>query len=55
MDFTTTPDGEYNWIIQGKDQFERFVLLDALPDKTAMSAALVIEKWIGIVSRPWRM
>ena len=55
MDFRTTPDGEYNWIIQGKDPFDRFVLLDPLPDKTALCVAAVIERWIGIIGRPRRM
>jgi hypothetical protein len=44
IDFSTTPDSEYNWIIQGKDPFDRFVLLDLLPDKKALSVAAVIEQ-----------
>ena len=37
MDFSTTPDGKYNWIIQGKDPFSQYVLLEALEDKKASS------------------
>ena len=55
MDFSTTPDGNYNWVIQGKDPFNKFVLLDGLEDKTAMSVAIVVERWMGIIGRPRRM
>ena len=44
MDFSTTPDGNYNWVIQGKDPFNKFVLLDGLEDKTAISIAIVVER-----------
>jgi hypothetical protein len=55
MDFSTTLNGNYNWVIQGKDLFNKFVLLDGLEDKTAMSVAIVVERWMGIISRLRRM
>jgi hypothetical protein len=55
MDFTTTPDGDYNWVMQGKDPFNKYILLEGLPDKTAKSVANVMERWMGIIGRPRRM
>jgi hypothetical protein len=55
IDFSTTPDGKYNWIIQGKDPFSRYVLLDALEDKQASSVADIIKQWIGIIGNPRRL
>ena len=55
MDFNTTLDSNYNWIIQGKDPFSQYVLLEPLEDKKASSIAAIIERWIGIIGRPWRM
>jgi hypothetical protein len=55
MDFSTSLDSEYNWIIQGKDPFDWFVLLDPLPDKRASFVAAVIEQWISIIGRPRRL
>jgi hypothetical protein len=52
MDFSTTLDGNMNWIIQGKDPFNQYVLLDALLDKTAASIANAIRQWIGIIGKP---
>jgi hypothetical protein len=52
MDFSTTPDGLYNWVLQGKDPFNHFVLLAPLKDKTAAAVAEVIEVWIGYFGRP---
>jgi hypothetical protein len=55
MDFSTTQDGIYNWIIQGKDPFSRYVLLDALEDKEASSVADAIKQWMGIIGKPQRL
>jgi hypothetical protein len=44
IDFSTTPDSNMNWIIQEKDPFNKYILLDRLPDKTAKSVAIVIEQ-----------
>jgi hypothetical protein len=55
IDFTTIPDSNYNWVIQGKDPFSKYILLEGLPDKTAKSVANIIECWIGIIGRPWRI
>jgi hypothetical protein len=55
IDFSTTPDSNYNWVIQGKDPFNKFVLLDRLEDKTAISVAIVVEHWMGIIGQLKRM
>jgi hypothetical protein len=55
VDFTTTPDGDMNWIIQGKTPFNKYVLLDGLLDEIAKSVAIMVERWIGIIGRPQRM
>ena len=55
MDFSTTPDGKYNWIMQGKDLFSQYVLLEALEDKKASSTADIIKQWMGIIGKPWRL
>jgi hypothetical protein len=43
IDFTTIPDSDYNWVIQRKDPFNKNILLEGLPDKTAKSVANIIE------------
>jgi hypothetical protein len=55
MDFSTTPDGDYNWVCQLKDQFSRYVSVDELEDKKASSVAAVVERFIGRFGRPRRM
>ena len=55
MDFSTTPDGDYNWICQMKDQFSRYVSVDELEDKKALSVAAVVERFISRFGRPRRM
>ena len=55
MDFRTTPDSDYNWVCQMKDQFSRYITLDELEDKEASSVAAVVERWIGRFGRPRRM
>ena len=55
IDFSTMLDSDYNWVIQGKDPFNKFVVLDGLEDKTAKSVAIVVERWIGVIGRPRRM
>ena len=47
MDFTSTPDQEYNWILQIKDTFSKYVWLIPLLDKRAETVAKAIEVWIG--------
>ena len=43
MDFSTTPDGDYQWVCQMKDQFSRYVTLDALENKEAQSIVALVE------------
>jgi len=47
MDFTSIPDHEYNWILQIKDTFLKYVWLVPLPDKGSETVAEALEIWIG--------
>jgi hypothetical protein len=47
MDFTTTPNGIYHWILQIKDTFSRYIWLIPLTDKEAATVAAALEIWIG--------
>jgi hypothetical protein len=60
MDFTTTLDMsvdgiEYNWILQVKDQFSKFIWLIPLLDKKAKTIAKAVEIWIGQNGRARRL
>jgi transposase InsO family protein len=55
MDFSTLSDGEFKWVIQGKCPFLRYILLDALEDKTAESACVVLKKWFGQIGLPAKL
>jgi hypothetical protein len=39
IDYSTTPDSNYNWVAQVKDYFSYFIWLEALEDKTVLSVA----------------
>ena len=47
MDFTANPDHGFNWILQIKDTFSKFVWLIPLLDKNAETTTKAIEDWIG--------
>ena len=47
MDFTSTPNGIYHWILQIKDTFSKYIWLIPLVDKSAPTVAATIEIWIG--------
>jgi len=55
MDFTTTPDRIYNWILQIKDHFSKFIFLIPLIDKRAATVAEAMEIWIGQNGHPRRL
>jgi hypothetical protein len=50
MDFRTTPEGEYNWIIQGKRSIFS-VCLEALTGKNSSTVAEVIKRWTGVIGK----
>jgi hypothetical protein len=52
IDYSTTPDGNYNWVVQIKDHFSCFIWLEALKDKTALSVANIFSQWIGRNGKP---
>jgi hypothetical protein len=47
MDFKAILDREYNWILQIKDTFSKYIWLILLPNKEAKIVAAAIEVWIG--------
>jgi hypothetical protein len=47
MDFTSTTDGIYYWILQIKDTFSKYIWLIPLVDKRAITVAAALEIWIG--------
>ena len=47
MDFTSIPDHKYNWILQIKDTFSKYVWLILLLDKGSETVAEALEIWIG--------
>ena len=55
MDFTSIPDHEYNWILQIKDTFSKYVWLVPLPDKGSETVAEALEIWIGQNGRARRL
>jgi hypothetical protein len=55
MDFSTTPDGIYNYACQLKCPFSRYTTVDPTEDKTAKSVAAIVERWIGYFGRPRRI
>jgi putative transposase len=52
MDFRTDADGEFEWVMQMKDHFSRFIWLDALEGKDSEEIAAKIEKWMGENGEP---
>jgi hypothetical protein len=55
MDFSTTPDGEYKWILQMKDHFTKMVWLRGLKDKTAAGVCNELEKWMDEHGEPRKL
>ena len=55
MDFSTTPDGDFLWILQLKDHFTKMVWLRALKDKTALSVSVELEKWMDEHGEPRKL
>jgi hypothetical protein len=55
MDFTTSPDSIYNWVLQIKDLFSRHTWLIPLENKEAATVAAAIEIWIGQNGRARRL
>jgi hypothetical protein len=43
MDFRSIPDHEYNWILQIKDTFSKYVWLVPLLDKRAETVAKALD------------
>jgi len=54
MDFTSQPDGEYNWVLQIKDHFSRYVWLFALKDKGSEEVARCVSFWMSWCGCPKR-
>ena len=55
MDFSTTADREFLWILQLKDHFTKMVWLQALKDKTALGVSVELEKWMDEHSEPRKL
>jgi hypothetical protein len=55
MDFRATPDHEFNWILQIKDTFSRYIWLIPLVDKSAETVAKAFDVWIGQNGRARRL
>jgi hypothetical protein len=47
MDFRSTADGEYKWILQVKCPFSRYIWLYPLKDKSAPSVCEMMIVWFG--------
>lgn len=54
MDFTSQPDGEYNWILQIKDHFSRMIWLFPLKDKSSLEVATALKTWMAWCGQPLR-
>jgi len=54
MDFTSQPDGEYNWVLQIKDHFSRMIWLFPLKDKSSLEVARALTTWIAWCGQPCR-
>ena len=55
MDFLTTPDREYKWILQMKDYFTKIVQLQALKDKTTRGVLVELEEQIDKHREPQKL
>ena len=55
IDFISIPDHEYNWILQIKDTFSKYIQLIPLPDKRAETVAEALDIWIGQNGRARRL
>jgi hypothetical protein len=55
MDFKSTLDYEYNWILQIKDTFSKYVWLVPLSDKRVKTVAEALDIWIGQNGRARRL
>jgi hypothetical protein len=47
MDFRTTPDRIYCWLVQLKDYFSKYIWLLLLPNKEILILVYIISSWIG--------
>ena len=54
MDFTSQPDGDFNWILQLKDHFSRMIWLFALPNKESSEVAKALKIFIAWCGQPLR-
>jgi len=55
MDFTSIPDHDFQWILQIKDTFSKYIWLVPLKDKRSETVAKAIEAWIGQNGRARRL
>ena len=55
MDFTSQPDGEFQWVLQLKCHFSRYIWLYALVDKSSTEVAQVLRRWLSDNGHPARM
>jgi hypothetical protein len=47
MDFTSIPDHDFQWILQIKDTFSKYIWLVLLKNKRSETVAKAIKAWIG--------
>ena len=52
IDMSTTPDGEYKWILHIVNHFSKFSSSFALRSKHAVEVAEKLEMWIGLFGLP---
>ena len=52
IDMSTTPDGEYKWILHIVDHFSKFSSSFALKSKHAVEVAEKLALWIGLFGPP---
>jgi hypothetical protein len=55
MDFTSIPDHDFQWILQIKDTFSKYIWLVPLKDKRSETVAEALEAWIGQNGRARRL
>ena len=51
----STPDGDYNYILQMRDHFTKMTWLRPLKDKTAEGVAEALEPWLDDNGDPRKM
>ena len=54
MDFTSQPDGDYNWVLQLKDHFSRMVWLFPSHNKESSEVANALKIFLSICGQPLR-